>query len=74
MCNGNSPVTRDDPQTQEKLDTLAFAEKLETQVREPLSTDKVSIHIIGFAKMAGDVAGVLKAYCYFLQSRLLLPL
>ncbi|TQF70901.1 efflux RND transporter permease subunit [Pseudoalteromonas luteoviolacea] len=45
-----------DPQTQEKLDTLAFAKKLESEIREPLSTDKVSIHIIGFAKMAGDIA------------------
>ena len=54
-----------DPQTQEKLDTLAFAEKLETQVREPLSTDKVSIHIIGFAKMAGDVAEGAKGVLLF---------
>ncbi|WP_462165390.1 efflux RND transporter permease subunit [Pseudoalteromonas sp. GB43] len=53
------------PQTQEKLDTLAFAEKLETQVREPLSTDKVSIHIIGFAKMAGDVAEGAKGVLLF---------
>ena len=54
-----------DPQTQEKLDTLAFAEKLETRVREPLSTDKVSIHIIGFAKMAGDVAEGAKGVVLF---------
>ncbi|WP_404340238.1 RND family transporter [Pseudoalteromonas mariniglutinosa] len=54
-----------DPQTQEKLDTLAFAEKLETQLREPLSTDKVSIHIIGFAKMAGDVAEGAKGVVLF---------
>ena len=54
-----------DPQTQEKLDTLAFAEKLETQVREPLSTDKFSIHIIGFAKMAGDVAEGAKGVLLF---------
>lgn len=54
-----------DPQTQEKLDTLAFAEKLETQVREPLSTAKVSIHIIGFAKMAGDVAEGAKGVLLF---------
>jgi len=54
-----------DPQKQEKLDTLAFAEKLETQVREPLSTDKVSIHIIGFAKMAGDVAEGAKGVLLF---------
>lgn len=45
-----------DPQTQEKLDTLQFAKQLETEIREKLSTDNVSIHIIGFAKIAGDVA------------------
>ncbi|RXE84976.1 MMPL family transporter [Pseudoalteromonas sp. A757] len=54
-----------DPQTQEKLDTLAFAQKLESEVREPLSTDKVSIHIIGFAKMAGDIADGAKGVVLF---------
>ncbi|WP_105168428.1 efflux RND transporter permease subunit [Pseudoalteromonas sp. T1lg23B] len=54
-----------DPQTQEKLDTLAFAKKLESQIREPLSTDKVSIHIIGFAKMAGDIADGAKGVVLF---------
>jgi predicted RND superfamily exporter protein len=54
-----------DPQTQEKLDTLAFAEKLESQIREPLSTNSVSIHIIGFAKMAGDIAEGAKGVVLF---------
>ncbi len=45
-----------DPNTNEKLDTLAFAKKLEDEVRGQFETDNVSIHIIGFAKMAGDVA------------------
>lgn len=45
-----------DPQTGEKLDTLDIAEQLESKIRTPLSTDNVSIHIIGFAKMAGDIA------------------
>lgn len=45
-----------DPKTQEKLDTLVFAEKLESEIRNKFTTDNVSIHIIGFAKMAGDVA------------------
>ncbi len=45
-----------DPQTGEKLDTLSIAEQLETKIRSDLSTDNVSIHIIGFAKMAGDIA------------------
>ncbi|WP_462151334.1 efflux RND transporter permease subunit [Pseudoalteromonas xiamenensis] len=54
-----------DPQTQEKLDTLEFAKKLEEQIRAPLSTDKVSIHIIGFAKMAGDIAEGAKGVVLF---------
>ncbi|SFC08094.1 efflux RND transporter permease subunit [Pseudoalteromonas denitrificans] len=54
-----------DPTTQDKLDTLAFAEKLETQVRAPFSTDTVSIHIIGFAKMAGDIADGAKGVVLF---------
>ncbi len=54
-----------DPQTKEKLDTLAFAEKLETEVRDQFSTDNVSIHIIGFAKMAGDVADGAKGVVTF---------
>lgn len=54
-----------DPQTQEKLDTLAFAKKLESEIRAPLSTDKVTIHIIGFAKMAGDIADGAKGVVLF---------
>ena len=54
-----------DPQTQQKLDTLAFAQKLESDLREPLSTEKVSIHIIGFAKMAGDIAEGAKGVVVF---------
>ena len=45
-----------DPDTGEKLDTLALAEELETQLRGKFETDDISIHIIGFAKMIGDVA------------------
>jgi predicted RND superfamily exporter protein len=45
-----------DPNTGEKLSTLAFAEDLENQIRKPFENEHVSIHIIGFAKMIGDVA------------------
>ncbi|WP_088328487.1 MMPL family transporter [Lacimicrobium sp. SS2-24] len=45
-----------DPQTGEQLDTLAFAEDLEQQLRGKFQDDEISIHIIGFAKMVGDVA------------------
>ncbi|GAB3017145.1 efflux RND transporter permease subunit [Bowmanella dokdonensis] len=45
-----------DPQTGQKLDTLTFAENLETKLREQYEDERISIHIIGFAKMVGDVA------------------
>ncbi|MDF2177528.1 MMPL family transporter [Aliiglaciecola sp. CAU 1673] len=45
-----------DPETGEKLDTLAFAADLEEQIRAKFEDDQISIHIIGFSKMVGDVA------------------
>ncbi|WP_163934996.1 RND family transporter [Paraferrimonas sp. SM1919] len=45
-----------DPSTGEPLDTLAFASQLEQQIRAKFQSEAVSIHIIGFAKMSGDVA------------------
>lgn len=45
-----------DPETGEPLDTLAIAEALENELRGEFETDRISIHIIGFAKMIGDVA------------------
>ena len=44
------------PETGEPLDTLALADELETQLRDQYESDQISIHIIGFAKMIGDVA------------------
>ncbi|MCG9732283.1 MMPL family transporter [Shewanella sp. Isolate13] len=54
-----------DPQTGEALDTLAFAAQLEKQLREQYETDEIKIHIIGFAKMAGDVADGAKGVLLF---------
>ncbi|GIU07391.1 MULTISPECIES: RND family transporter [unclassified Shewanella] len=54
-----------DPQTGEALDTLAFAAQLEEQLREQYETDEIKIHIIGFAKMAGDVADGAKGVLLF---------
>lgn len=54
-----------DPQTGEALDTLAFAEQLEKQLREQYEADGIKIHIIGFAKMAGDVADGAKGVLLF---------
>jgi predicted RND superfamily exporter protein len=45
-----------DPETGLQLDTLALAKELENQLRGQYEDDKTSIHIIGFAKMIGDVA------------------
>ncbi|ABG40519.1 putative membrane protein [Paraglaciecola sp. T6c] len=54
-----------DPETGEKLDTLALADELETQLRGQFETDDISIHIIGFAKMIGDVANGAKDVLVF---------
>ncbi|QYJ95532.1 efflux RND transporter permease subunit [Shewanella spartinae] len=54
-----------DPQTGEPLDTLAFASQLEKELRGQYENDKIKIHIIGFAKMAGDVAEGAKGVVLF---------
>lgn len=45
-----------DPQTGEPIDMLLIADALETQLRGQFESDDISIHVIGFAKMIGDVA------------------
>lgn len=54
-----------DPQTGEPLDTIAFAEQLEQELRAQFETDEIKIHIIGFAKMTGDVADGAKGVVMF---------
>ncbi|MFT5676472.1 MAG: putative RND superfamily exporter protein, partial [Paraglaciecola sp.] len=54
-----------DPATGEKLSTLEFAEQLELQLRDKFENDQTSIHIIGFAKMIGDVANGAKDVLLF---------
>jgi hypothetical protein len=44
------------PETGEPLDTLQIASKLEDQLRGKYENEQTSVHIIGFAKMIGDVA------------------
>jgi len=53
------------PDTGEKLDTLEIAEKLEQEVRQEFEHDNISVHIIGFAKMVGDVAEGAKGVVLF---------
>lgn len=44
------------PQTGEPLDYIKFAQDLEQQIRGQYQNEQVKVHIIGFAKMIGDVA------------------
>lgn len=53
------------PETGEPLDTLTIAAELEEQLRGKFENDKISIHIIGFAKMIGDVANGAKDVVVF---------
>lgn len=54
-----------DPQTGEPLDTLAFAAQLEQELRGQYENEQIKVHIIGFAKMAGDVAEGAKGVVMF---------
>ena len=54
-----------DPETGETLDTLEIAQNLEDQLRGQYESDGISIHIIGFAKMIGDVANGAKDVVLF---------
>ena len=46
-----------DPQTGKRLDYIEVAHLLEERLRLPHSDPDTEIHIIGFAKMVGDIAG-----------------
>ncbi|MGB0895535.1 MAG: efflux RND transporter permease subunit [Parashewanella sp.] len=54
-----------DPQTGKPLDTIALAKQLEAQLRTQFETEDIKIHIIGFSKMAGDVADGAKGVLLF---------
>ncbi|MEW6984444.1 RND family transporter [Colwelliaceae bacterium 6471] len=45
-----------DPNTGEKLNTISFAGQLEKDIRQEFEKGNITVHIIGFAKMVGDVA------------------
>ena len=53
------------PDTGLPLDTLDFAAKLESEIRQKFVNQDIDIHIIGFAKMAGDVADGAKGVVQF---------
>lgn len=49
------PLIEQNPQTGETLDYQAFSDQLEAEIRDKFQTDKVRIHISGFAKKVGDL-------------------
>lgn len=53
------------PQTGEKLNTLELSNLLENELRGKFENDDVSVHIIGFTKMIGDVANGAKDVVIF---------
>ena len=53
------------PNTGQRLDYIKFAHELEKNIREKYQTNTVRIHIIGFAKMIGDVADGAKGVVTF---------
>ena len=45
-----------DTVTKKRLDYIDLARRLETDIRDRFEDDKYEIHIVGFAKMIGDIA------------------
>lgn len=55
-----------DPNTGEKLDYIRVASLLEEKIRERFESDAVDVHIIGFAKVIGDItAGARRVVLFF---------
>ena len=48
-------LTELDPDTGERLDYLKVARQLEENIRKKFETEKLGIHIIGFAKLMGEI-------------------
>ncbi len=45
-----------DPRTEEQLDYLALAARIESEVRGPFEDDAHAVHVIGFVAMIGEIA------------------
>lgn len=50
-----APMLDSDPETGEKLDYGLFSQRLEDKVRQHFQKEGVRIHIVGFAKLVGDL-------------------
>ncbi len=54
-----------DPATGEKLDFIKVSHLLEERIRDKYQSDQVDVHIIGFAKVIGDIADGAKRVILF---------
>ncbi len=54
-----------DPATGEKLDFIKVSHLLEEKIRDKYQSDKIDVHIIGFAKVIGDIADGAKRVILF---------
>ena len=50
-----APLTDINAETGEKLDYRDFSRSIETLIRDKYQTDKIKIHVTGFAKVVGDL-------------------
>lgn len=64
-------LMEEDPQTGEKLDYQAVAAQLE-QIRTDFQDDEHSVHIIGFAKIVGDIADGARSVVFYFGFALLI--
>lgn len=63
----SAQLMEDDPNTGKKLDYIAVGRLLEEKVRGPYESDRVQVHIIGFAKVISDIAdGAVRIVFFFL--------
>ncbi len=60
-----------DPSTGKKIDYLRTAELLETNIREKFASPGVSVHIIGFARIMGDISAGARGVIIFFAASLL---
>ncbi len=65
------PLLERDPRTGERLDYVMVAERLE-ELRQKYQTEDISIHIIGFAKVVGDVVDATEEVLLFFVVTLLI--
>ena len=53
------------PETGEKLDYIEVAGQLEEKIRQRFESDDIDVHIIGFAKIIGDISAGAKRVVFF---------